>query len=278
MKLIPLFLFMIICLLLQATDAKVFFKKGYMQQKNVITPEKNLIKVKLGKKWQELSLVEFSTDYLKWNVARRMEQLDIINAMMQGNREKIPELAGPHNGIVATYGFQRKDSLFQLNNAVKGMGFLPKREKIKEIIIHLKETQNDEMPKKIEYLKSMYKNAKEIFDLDKHVSLELYSTPEFVTQTFLNQLHEPVSTIVFLDIPSYKLKTITRLLDPNDPELSEYEKDISQYINLVHSYFHGYFSRDFIAVIYYVVEIYDNSPRGSDPKTGMGRRIVPEMP
>jgi hypothetical protein len=266
------------CLLVQATDAKDFFKKGYMRQKNVITPEHSVIKAKIGKKWQEFPIVDFSSDFMNWNVSKRLEQLDIIANMMQGNREKTPDLAGPHNGVVATYGFQRKDSHFKLNNAVKGMGFLPKRSKIKEMIAHLQESQNDEMLIKIAYLKELYQNPEAYFDLDKQVSLELYSTPEFVTQTFLNQLEEPVSTIVFLDIPSFKLKTITRLLDPNDPDLSDYEKDITQYINLIHSYFHGHFSRNFIAVVYYVVEIYDNSPRGKDPNTGMGRRIVPMMP
>jgi hypothetical protein len=262
----------------QTTETNNFFENGYMQQKNVITPQKDIIKAEIEGEWKEFPLVEFSQDFMKWNIETRLEQLDIIAEMMKGNRDKTPDLAGPHNGIVATYGFQRKDSHFKLNNAVKGMGFLPKPEKIKEMNAVLKKSQKDEMQKKIEYLKKLYKNADEYFDLNKQVSLELYSTPEFVTQTFLNQLHYPVSTIVFLDIPSYKLKTITRLLDPNDPELTEYEKDVTEYINRIHSFFHGDFSRNFIAVIYHVVEIYDNSPRGKNPNTGMGRRIVPALP
>src|SRR3989339_200225 len=49
--------------------------------------------------------------------------------------------------------------------------------------------------------------------LHGQISLELYSERQFLTQTFLNQAFNPVSTIVYLDIPSYKFKAITQLLD-----------------------------------------------------------------
>ena len=189
----------------------------------------------------------------------------------EGKSSKTPGLAGPHNGIVASFGFERKDSKFKLNNAVKGMGFLPKREKIEEKIQLLKDTDNALFPEKLKNLIYFYDNIDSLFDLNKQGSLELYSTPEFETQTFLNQMTNPISTIVFLDIPSYKLKTIVRLLHPDDPNLTEYEKNVVRYINDIHSYFHGKFPRDYIAVIYYVVEIYDNSPGRMD---AMGRRIA----
>ena len=54
--------------------------------------------------------------------------------------------------------------------------------------------------------------------------------------------------------------------------LTDYEKDVVEYINLIHSYFHGEFSKDFIAVIYNVIEVYNSSP---GRKEGMGKKMVP---
>ena len=99
-----------------------------------------------------------------------------------------------------------------------------------------------------------------------------------MTQSFLNQVYNPISTIVFLDIPSYKLKTVVRLLDPKDPDLNDYEKKVVLWINKIHDYFHGPFTVDFMGVVYHTVEVFDNSPRGQNPDTGMGRRIMPLMP
>ena len=243
-----------------------FWNDEYFHQTNVVTPEAedSTIKAKIDGKWQEFTLLEFPEKFMKWNVERRLESVAGFREM------KPPRWAGPHNGIVASYGFKRGDSNFKLNNAVKGMGFLPKKEKIKEIIKLLEDTMDISFPKKLDQLDDFYHNVDSLFDLNKQISLELYSVPKFETQTFLNQMTNPISTIVFLDIPSFKLKTIVQLLHPDDPKLTEYEKDIVKYINLIHSYFHGKFPKDYIAVIYYVVEIYDNSPGRMD---AMGRRI-----
>jgi hypothetical protein len=44
-----------------------------------------------------------------------------------------------------------------------------------------------------------------------------------------------------------------------------------EYTNLIHSYFHGEFSKDFIGLVCYVIEVFDNSP---GKKEAMGRRVV----
>ncbi|MBN2018570.1 MAG: hypothetical protein JW794_10645 [Candidatus Cloacimonetes bacterium] len=247
---------------------KNFWEGNYFHQDCVVTPQPgdDVIKAKIDGVWNEYELVEFPEKFMEWDVQKRIETLDRFLQM------KPPELAGPHNGIVATYGFKRGDFQFKLNNAVKGMGFLPKAEKLPELIALMEATSDSSFFKKLETLRYFYTNVDSLFDLDRQVSLELYATPEFETQTFLNQMTYPVSTIVFLDIPSYKLKTIARLLHPDDPDLTDYEELVVRYINDVHSYFHGQFPRDYPAVIYYVCEIYDNSPGRSD---AMGRRIVP---
>jgi len=260
-------------------NSEEFWQNNYFRQTNVITPaaSDSTIKAKIDGSWKSFTLHEFPGKFMEWNVEERTKTIQTIEKMFKnpGKDMQQPRLAGPHNGIVASYGFKRSDSNFKLNNAVKGMGFLPKRNKIDSVLNLLETTNDDPMMEKLTILKSFYKNADKLFDKDRQVSLELYTTPKWETQSFLNQMSHPVSTIVFLDIPSYKLKTIVRLLDPNDPELTEYEKKVVDYTNLVHSYFHGKFSKIFPTVIYYVVEIYDNSPGDAD---AIGHRIVPPLP
>jgi hypothetical protein len=277
---ILIMIIIIACGLLTAKGVKLpqtaeqFFTDGYCKQVTAVTATSNAPSVRayVDGKWQDYSLVRFPKAFMDWNIKRRLETLDIIRKLMSRESEQGPELAGPHNGMVATYGYAGQGSLFKLNNAVKGMGFLPKASKIDSILTLLKQTGNDPMPARLSVLENLYKDAENVFDLDRQVSLELYAEPKFLTQTYTNQMLNPVSTIVFLDIPSYKLKTIARLLDPNDPKLTDYEKQVVEYINLIHSYFHGEFDKQFIAVIYYVVEVFDNSPGRMDAR---GLKLLP---
>lgn len=249
-------------------DAPELWTNGYYHQDEVMSPRLGEITIdaNVGDKWQTFVLGTFPEKFMKWNIKRRLES---INDIENGRR---PVWSGSHNGMVATYGYTRQDSFTSLNNAVKGMGFLPKREKIKEIIALLEGTIDSSFQQKLQILKDLYARVDEVFALDRQLSLELYSEPGFVTQSFLNQAKNPVSVIVFLDVPSWKFKSITQLLDPNDPTLGEYEKDVAHYANLIHSYFHGHFTKQFIAVVYYAVEIYDNSPGKVEAR---GTRIVP---
>lgn len=235
---------------------------GYFRQERVVTPEpgSETVRAMIDGRWQEFELQSFPDSFLQWNIARRISMLDGFR------RRERPELAGPHNGVVATYGIRRGDTQFKLNNAVKGMGYMPRIEKLPEILEILNSTMDDELDKKLDVLQDFYEKVEEYFDMDKQVSLELYPTPEFETQTFLNQMTNPISTIVFLDIPSFKLKTIVRLLHPDDPELTEYERMIVRYVNDVYKYFHGDRGKDFITTVYYVVEVYDSSPGRPDAR------------
>ncbi len=244
------------------------WNENYFVQKVVDASEleQEVIRAKVDGKWQEFQLTQFPENFMEWNIGARIQSIEDIK---QGT---MPNLEGPHNGIIATYGYQRKDSQFRVNNAIKGCGFLPKREHIKDVIQNLEETIADPYPKKLQILIDMYENADSLFDLNKQVSLELYSTPERGTQTFLNQMTDPTSVLVFMAIPTFKLKTIAYLLHPENPDLTDYEKDVIKYINLVHSYFHGEFSKEFIAVIYNVIEVYNSSP---GVKKGRGTRILP---
>ncbi len=247
------------------------WENGTFRQKTVDISKlsENIIRAEIDGSWQEFQLREFPAAFEEWSVGKRLATLERFR------NHQPPELAGPHNGMVATYGIARNDSRFAINNAVKGMGWLPRGEKIKEIIELLESTIDEDFPAKLDRLDSLYSLGSGIFDPTCQVSLELYATPKFETGSFLNQMVNPACAVVFLDIPSYEFKAIAHLLHPDDPELTEVEKLQVKYVNLVHSYFHGHFDKQFIAVIYYVIEVYDNSPGRADAK---GKRMTPPLP
>jgi len=233
-----------------------------------------IIRGKIDGRWQDLRVVTLPEDFQKWDFGRRLEQLAEYRALMTSNEMKMPTLSGPHNGIVASHGMKRKDSDFDINNAVKGMGWLPRPEKLAELTELLKKTWNGLPPVKLTTLESLYKRGAEYFDLTKQSSLELYSQPDFETHTFLNQMVDPGVSVVFLDLPkSYELRCVAQMLHPDDPGLSDYEKQVVEYINLVHDYFHGRSPRKSIGVIYHVVQVFDNSPGRM-----RGQRVVPLLP
>lgn len=267
-------IFTIICPIVyaQSTDkqgaGQEFWSDGFFIQKTVkadaITEMK--IEAEVDGQWKKFDLVNLPEDFLNWNFNARIKTIQDIKT---GQR---PALNGPHNAVIATYGYQREDSEYALNNAVKGCGFLPRKDKMKEVISKLETTYDSDFMIKLQILIDYYENYSDYFDLSKQVSLELYSTEERGTQTFVNQMSNPASVLVFLDIPTYKLKTIAYLIHPENPRLTEYEKDVVKYINLIHSYFHGDFSQDFIAVVYNISEVYNSSP-GND--NGRGKLIIP---
>ena len=243
---------------------------GWFHQDNIDVSKlkEGTIRAKIDGQWQEMKVVNLPEDFLKWNFEFRLADLGKIR------NGEMPSVSGPHDGMVASHGMKRKDSEFDINNAVKGVGWLPKPEKLPEMIAMLKRTWNDSMEQKLATLESLYNHGSEMLDLTKQASLELYATPGFETHTFLNQMVDPGVAIVFLDLPkSYELRCVAQMLHPDDPGLSEYEKQVVEYINLIHDYFHGQAPRKSIAVIYHVVQVFDNSP-------GMmkGKRVVPLLP
>lgn len=228
-----------------------------------------IIRARVDGSWQEFELRELPDAFQEWSFGKRAATLDRFR------KHQPPELAGPHNGMVATYGIARHDSRFAINNAVKGMGWLPYDEKLSEVIKLLESTMDEDFSAKLDRLDSLYTQGTELYDPTHQVSLELYSTPEFETGSFLNQMVNPACAVVFLDIPSYEFKAIVHLMHPDDPQLTETEKLQVKYANLIHSYFHGHFDKQFIGVVYYVIEVYDNSPGKPEAK---GKRIVPPLP
>jgi len=228
--------------------------KKFIQQSIDMAGYKNSkIKAKIDGKWQEFRIREASEDFIQWNTQKRIEFLEGIKS------GKMPELGGPHSGAVGTYGLGRLDSKFTLNNAIKGIGLAPKDDNIDQAIARLKETYKSTMTEKMDVLKSFYQDP-DLIDWRKQTSLELYATPEFETHTFLNVMENPVATIVFLDIPSYELRTIARIVHPDDKTALPSEKKLLEFVNLVHSYMHGEFPRLYPLLLFYLIEEFDNTP------------------
>jgi hypothetical protein len=248
---------------------KFWHNAGYFHQTNIDLGKinKGIIRARVEKRWHDYKINELSEEFMKWSISRRLETLERI----KNNKE--PALSGSHNGMVASHGYKRWDTRFSINCAVKGMGFLPKAEKLDSVLELLKNTFNNDFKTKLTVLESLYKSGMEIFDRTKQTSLELYSNPDFETHTFLNQMTDPGVAIVFLDFPSFELRAITQLLHPHDPNLSSYEKKVVDYINTIHDYFHHPAPQPSIAVIYHIVEVFDNTPGKA-----RGQRVIPPLP
>lgn len=251
------------------TKSKFWNKDGYFTQSNIDLKDydKGIIRARVEGQWQDFKVQKLPDDFMEWNFERRLETLKNIR------ENKMPSLAGSHNGMVASHGLKRSDAQFSINCAVKGMGFIPKPDRIQEILNLLKSTFDSSDTKKLSILEDLYNHGEDIFDLTKQVSLELYATPEFETHTFLNQMTDPGVAIVFLDFPSYELRAITQLIHPANPNLTEYEKSVVEYINTIHDYFHSKSPQPSIGVIYHIIEVFDNTPGRA-----RGKRIIPPLP
>jgi len=246
-----------------------FWTDGYFQQKSVdlTNLHQGTIRAKVNGTWEQYHVRALNAEFFEWNIEDRLAN---IEKMRKGS---MPDWSGAHNAAVATAGKNRGDSRFSLNNAIKGTGLCPKQEKIEDIIGLLKKTGSKDMEVKFNTLTGMYQDS-QLWDLTKLISLELYSKPDFETHTFLNQMANPVSSIVYLDVPSFEIRAIARLLHPDDPGLGTDERNYLTYINTIHSYFHSHFTSVVPAVVYHVIEVFDNSPSGRKGQGKKGLRVV----
>lgn len=230
-----------------------------------------LIRALLDGNWREFRTVPLPQDFMDWNLSARLEVLENISMMFSGEGGSPPSLAGPHNAAMATYGGRRADSVLTVNNAFKGMGLCPNREIIKDKMARMEELMSGGMGQRLDFLQDLY-SSPDNFDLTKMISLELYSTPDFETHTFINLMERPVTSLVFLDSRSYEVRGIGQLVPPEDTGGGEYASDIVKYTNMAHSFFHGDFPRLYPGILVHVTAVFDNSP-GS----GRGVRIAPPL-
>lgn len=224
------------------------------------------VRARVGGVWQEYRVTPLPGAFMEWNLNSRLEMLSGLSDLMSGRGGAPPSLAGPHNAAMATLGYRRADSILEVNNAFKGMGLCPARGIIRERITEMNQTMSAPMPEKMGFLQRMYSDASN-FDLTKLISLELYSTPEFETHTFQNLMSEPSTSLVFLDSLSFEVRGIGQLVNHGDEEAGDYARNIVEYTNIAHSYFHGDFPRMFPGILVHVVEVFDNTP-------GTGRGVL----
>ncbi len=247
-----------------------FWRDGkYCRQDNIDLKKAGAgtIRAKVEGRWQDFTIQHLSAIFMEWNLKERIKSLEGIK------KQEMPGFAGPHSGMVASHGCRRSDSRTTINNAVKGMGFLPEPDAIGKLLDELHSSTDSAMDYKLNWLMDLYGRRRDLLDDTKQVSLELYAKPDFATHTFLNQMTDPAVSIVFLDIPSFEVRAITQLIDPNDPELTEYQRQVVEYVNGIHDYFHGAAPRKSIVAVYHVIEVFDNSPGSA-----RGKRVVPPLP
>jgi hypothetical protein len=225
------------------------------------------IRARVDGKWKEFQVRSLPQSFVDWNLRSRLKDLEEIK------KGKMPGFAGPHSGMVASHGFRRADGQFTVNNAVKGMGWLPKPTALPQLLSELEASADSSDEYKLEWLTRLYRDRADLLDQTKQVSLELYATPEFSTHTFLNQMADPGVSIVFLDMVSYELRCLAQMIHPDDPALTAEERMTADYVNGIHDYFHGRSPRRSIVTVYHVIEVFDNSPG-----RGRGRRMVPALP
>jgi hypothetical protein len=247
-----------------------FWKQGRYCRQDNLDPSRlsdGVIRARVDGKWQKFCVRSLPVSFMEWNLKERLKTLEAIG------KGRMPSFAGPHSGMVASRGFKRTDSGWSLNNAVKGMGFLPKPESVEMLLGEMRSSADSSMEFKLKWLTGLYGQRKDLLDDTKQVSLELYAAPDYATHTFLNLMTDPAVSIVYLDIPSYEVRAVAQLMDPNDPGLDQASRNIVEYVNGIHDYFHGRSPRSSIVAVYHVIEVFDNSPGRA-----RGRRVVPPLP
>jgi len=237
-----------------------------------------IVRAHVDGRWTDFNIQTLPPRFVEWNFRKRMEGLDKL-ARVGFDPE---DLDGPHNGCVATYGGWKRDSVTSLNTAYKGMGFVPKPERLEETLAELSDASKklngsfsngmDSMLERVAYLRVLY-GDRDRFDLTKQVSLELFASPTFATHTFLNMMANPIASISFLAFPTFEIRAIPELLHPGNPKLDVYRKNIIAYVNGIHDFAHGggVGEESRMTCVYHVLEVFNDSPGG---RGGSGTRMV----
>jgi hypothetical protein len=252
---------------------ETYWQGDYFVQNNVDISqvESGIIRARIDGVWRDFSMRDLGDDFIDWNFGARIDGLT-------GGMSDC--LAGPHSGCLASYGANRGDSAFTINAAFKGFGFFPNPAEIDARTDTLLTHWADDIMAKAGILLAMYRN-RAMWDFRFLSSLELYTTQDFETHSFLNQMANPQVAINWLAIPgSYEVRAVPHLLHPQDPGLSDIDKKRLLWVNSMHDFYHGDpasppdpANLSYIGVVYHVVEVFDNSPYPGP----MGVRSTPPL-
>ncbi len=225
--------------------------------------------------WREFKVASLPERFLSWSLAERSVRLERLATHGFSTRD----LAGPHNACVATYGGPTRDSAVSLNTAYKGMGFVPKDDRLASLTQWIvreryeieKEARGSfahSIRAKTRLLAKLY-GDRSLFDTTKQISLELFASSHHPTHTFLNMMDNPIASASFLAYPTFEIRAVPQLLHPDNPKLSKYERALVSWVNEIHDFVHGG-DKERIACVYHVIEVYDDTPKSG----GMGHRIA----
>lgn len=262
----------------QVSDPAAWWEPGgTFEHKSVDTSQldRGVIRAHVDGRWQDFKVAALPDRFSMWSLAERAERLERLAAHGFSMRD----LAGPHNACVATYGGPTRDSAVSLNTAYKGMGFVPKQDRLEPTLRWIaeakakieKEARGSFMQAiraKTRVLAELYRD-RALFDSTKQISLELFTSPHRPTHTFLNMMANPIASASFLAYPTFEIRAVPQLLHPKSSKLSARERALVAWANGIHDFVHGG-AGDRIACVYHVIEVYDDTPR----RGGMGRRMV----
>lgn len=232
-----------------------------------------VIRARVDGFWRKFTIQEAESIFLEWNFGERIRSFE---EKLAGT--SVPTAGGPHTPMIATCSFSgsRGDTTFRsnLNNKVIGINVVPKKEYIKDINDQLYSMRNEDMTAKLEYLKGIHQQ--DIWRKDIQAGLEYFTTPDFETHTFLNLMENPLANLCYQGCyniwASFELRTIAHIVDPRDPGLSADMLELAKFPIVLHGFYHELETWEYNipAVIYYLVEEFDNSATVDKP----GQRAV----
>jgi hypothetical protein len=239
--------------------------------------DEGLVRARLQGEWRELATTALPDVFLDWSLRERLLKLDELAVHGFDPRA----LEGPHNACVATFGGRDPGSFTSLNTAYKGVGWLPRPERLEGAVDALRAQSAilaradlygpTRLLRALDVLRGLYRD-RDLFDRRRQVSLELFAAPGSPTHTFANLLANPAASLSFLAFPAFEIRAVAQLLHPDDPALSALERLAVAWANGVHDLAHGGGGSQRIACVYHVIELYDDTPSVG----GRGRRLAPD--
>ena len=281
----------------------------YFVQDNILTNwlDDGYILARVDGWWWIYNINEYEDDFHAWWLEEKMWYYDQLLDYFTGETEdyNVPN-GGHHHPMLATYGkkwFNRGDSLFHLNNTPKGYTLLPKGEYLRDLIDELNALYDDpnaKIPEDIFQFRKDKFAQEELWDKSKFATIEIYSGHPFdeddwdlgfkETHTFQNVLENPMGTLTYMSLyrttgeqtyfngdedetPTFEFRGICWMIDPHNPNITQYEKDAADYINQAFSKYHG-LRDDYIINLFVMTEEFNNSPTDR-ADYGLGKRVVP---
>ena len=282
----------------------------YFIPKNIRTHlvnTQNIVTARVDKKMRTYKIREFNEEFHDWWIDERIWYCDQLIAFIEGKTTQfnIPN-GGHHHPMLSTYGrklSRRGDSDFHLNTAVKGFTLIPKEENMRYICNEIKKAyRSGNIPIDILKLKQQLYREKDLWDKTRFATLELYSgrplnadDPEgaygFIeTHTFQNLVVNPMATLNYMSIfntdgtqsyfeglpnltPNFEFRGFCWLISRYNPNNTEYEKAVADYVNDEYTRWHGG-TGDISTNLFLISEQFNNTPYYGP---GRGKRVVPEQ-